>query len=189
MMSGRVWNGLNGIGRSLGYPTPQIPPEALKACGGAIKVLQQGSSVEEYAQVEAKLAADDQVPSEKVKGYLQREFANFLNDYDKKQDWGGLSRIVLGEGVSVWCCEECCKTIEENPGVCFRDLRQLVGNPLVEPEAPVSVAPPTPPAAAATATATGAAEEPEEKSSLSAAPSASGSDGMMQILLQMQAKT
>ena len=97
----------------LGYPLPTVPTSVLESTKGGIDFLQQPSSVHAYALVEEKLAAKDKdTPSDKAKGYLQRQYKKFVDDYDKDHDWAGLSRIILGEGISIWCCQRCCRTGE-----------------------------------------------------------------------------
>ena len=120
--------------QALGYPVPQLPNEVLRSCESGIEVLKQTSSVHEYAEVEAKLAAKDETPSDKAKGYLQRKFKKFVEDHDEHLDLADLSRIVLSEGISVWCCVRCCTVIEQNPTASFEQLRQKTGCPLVQPE-------------------------------------------------------
>ena len=78
MLASMAVNGVSTLGRMFGLPVPKIPKEALDACGDGIAALQQGSSVEEYAVVEEKLAANAEVPTGKVKGHLQRELKRFL---------------------------------------------------------------------------------------------------------------
>ena len=99
-----------------------------------MEFLKQPSSVHAYAEVEAKLAAKDDTPSDKAKGFLQRKFKKFVDDYDEHHDWADLSRVVLSEGVSVWCCGRCCTVIEQNPSASFKELRQKTGCPLVQSE-------------------------------------------------------
>ena len=97
--------------------------------------LKQPSSVHAYAAVEEKLAAKDKdTPSDKAKGYLQRQYKKFVDDYDKDHDWAGLSRIILGEGISIWCCQRCCGVIKENPDASFAELREKTGCPVVPAE-------------------------------------------------------
>ena len=92
-----------------------MPQEVLRSCESGIEFLKQPSSVHAYAEVEAKLAAKEETPSDKTKGFLQRKFKKFVEDYDEHHDWAGLNRLVLSEGISVWCCGRCCKVIEQNP--------------------------------------------------------------------------
>ena len=99
-----------------------------------MEFLKQPSSVHAYAEVEAKLAEKDDTPSDKAKGFLQRKFKKFVDDYDEHHDWADLSRVVLSEGVSVWCCGRCCTVIEQNPSASFKELRQKTGCPLVQSE-------------------------------------------------------
>ena len=99
-----------------------------------MEFLKQPSSVHAYAEVEAKLAAKDATPSDKAKGFLQRKFKKFVDDYDEHHDWANLSRVVLSEGVSVWCCGRCCTVIEQNPSASFAQLRQKTGCPIVQSE-------------------------------------------------------
>lgn len=126
MRAGMVVNGAASLGRMFGFPVPKIPSEVFEACGTGIQALQQGSSVEEYTVVEEKLAANDGEPTEKAKGYLQRQLCKFLDDNDPDQDWAGLSRVMLSEGSSIWCCAGCCRTMEQHPGASFEELRALV---------------------------------------------------------------
>ena len=111
-----------------------MPQEVLRSCESGIEFLKQPSSVHAYAEVEAKLAAKEETPSDKTKGFLQRKFKKFVEDYDEHHDWAGLNRLVLSEGISVWCCGRCCKVIEQNPTASFVELRQKTGCPLVQPE-------------------------------------------------------
>ena len=99
-----------------------------------MEFLKQPSSVHAYAEVEAKLAAKDDTPSDKAKGFLQRKFKKFVDNYDEHHDWADLSRVVLSEGVSVWCCSRCCTVIEQNPSASFAQLRQKTGCPIVQSE-------------------------------------------------------
>ena len=55
-----------------------------------------------------------------------------MDEKDKDHDWAGLDRIILDEGVGIWCCSNCCEKIEENPTASFEELRSLVGAPLEE---------------------------------------------------------
>ena len=64
--------------------------------------MKQESSVADFSLVEARLCGDDDAPSEKLEGACQREFERFLEEKDGGHDWGGLSRVVLDEGVSIW---------------------------------------------------------------------------------------
>ncbi len=132
MHAAQVMNGLGGFGRMLGYPIPNIPSEVIDGCGSTIDFLRQGSSVEDYALVEEKLAKKDGQPTEKVKGYLQREFKKFVDEKDPDHDWAGLDRIILDEGIGIWCCSNCCKAIETNPKASFAELRSIVGSPLID---------------------------------------------------------
>ena len=100
-----------------------MPQEVLRSCESGIEFLKQPSSVHAYAEVEAKLAAKEETPSDKTKGFLQRKFKKFVEDYDEHHDWAGLNRLVLSEGISVWCCGRCCKVIEQNPTASFVELR------------------------------------------------------------------
>ena len=111
-----------------------MPRELLQSCESGMEFLKQPSSVHAYAEVEAKLAAKDDTPSDKAKGFLQRKFKKFVDDYDEHHDWADLSRVVLSEGVSVWCCGRCCTVIEQNPSASFKELRQKTGCPLVQSE-------------------------------------------------------
>ena len=116
-----------------GYPVPTVPPEVLKGCRDTIGFLSQGSSVDDYAMVEEKLAAKDGQPTEKASGYLQREFKVFVDEKDPEHEWAGMKRIFLDEGTSIWCCARCCTAIEQNPTASFEELREIVGSPLVDP--------------------------------------------------------
>ena len=119
----------------LGYPLPKFPQSLLESTKGGMDFLKQPSSVHAYAAVEEKLAAKDKdTPSDKAKGYLQRQYKKFVDDYDKDHDWAGLSRIILGEGISIWCCQRCCRVIEENPDASFAELREKTGCPISLPE-------------------------------------------------------
>ena len=132
MHVGKAVNGLGGLGRMLGYPIPKIPSEVIDGCGSTVDFLRQGSSVEDYALVEEKLAAKDGQPTEKVKGHLQREFKKFVDENDPDHDWAGLDRIILDEGIGIWCCSNCCKAIEIHPKASFAELRDIVGSPLID---------------------------------------------------------
>ena len=119
----------------LGYPLPKFPQSLLESTKSGMDFLKQPSSVHAYAAVEEKLAAKDKdTPSDKAKGYLQRQYKKFVDDYDKDHDWAGLSRIILGEGISIWCCQRCCRVIEENPDASFAELREKTGCPISLPE-------------------------------------------------------
>ena len=67
----------------------------IDGCGDTIDFLQQGSSVEDYAIVEEKLAKKDGQPSEKATGYLQREFKNFMDEKDPKHDCTFSTNVLL----------------------------------------------------------------------------------------------
>ena len=75
----------------------------LKSAGAQLEFLKQESSVADFSTVEARLTGEDaHEASEKLEGACQREFERFLAEKDAKHNWGGLSRVTLDEGVSVW---------------------------------------------------------------------------------------
>ena len=157
---------------------PTVPQEALAGAKEGISFLSCTSNVEEFASVENALAQDEGEPSDKLNGYLQREFKRFVGEHDPNNDWAGLGRVILATGEGCWCCASCCKVLEEHPTESYEELRARVGAPLVPEyeENPVptvdvrrrsvsalSPSPPPPPntASGLGSTAFGAAEEPE----------------------------
>ena len=65
----------------LGYPLPNFPQSLLESTKSGMDFLKQPSSVHAYAAVEEKLAAKDKdTPSDKAKGYLQRQYKKFVDD-------------------------------------------------------------------------------------------------------------
>ena len=75
----------------------------IESANAELEFLKQESSVADFPTVERRLSDEDaQEASEKHVGACQREFERFLEEKDAGHDWGGLSRIVLDEGVSVW---------------------------------------------------------------------------------------
>ena len=157
---------------------PTVPQEALAGAKEGISFLSCTSNVEEFASVENALAQDEGEPSDKLNGYLQREFKRFVGEHDPNNDWAGLGRVILATGEGCWCCASCCKVLEEHPTESYEELRTRVGAPLVPEyeESPVptvdarrrsvsalSPSPPPPPntASGLGSTAFGAAEEPE----------------------------
>lgn len=105
------------IAQLFGVPVPKIPPEVAERCKDGIEYLSQASSVEAYSMIEAKLGADDpEVPTEKLTGYLQREYTQFLEKHDPEKGWGGLSRVMKDDGHTTWCCAKCCEDVKTQPG-------------------------------------------------------------------------
>ena len=156
---------------------PTVPQGALSGAKQSIDFLSCTSNVEEFSSVEKALAKDEGVPSDKLNGYLQREYKRFVGENDPGNDWAGLSRVILDTGEGCWCCAGCCKVLEEHPTESYEELRARVGAPLV-PEYEESLvptvdarrrsvsalSPPPPPPNTASglgSTTFGAAEEPE----------------------------
>jgi len=119
----KLINGVSGIGRLFGYPLPKLPEDV------NLDYLEAETSVSEFQELENKLLLEDSEKEEentKVEGYSQREFKRFLDKYDEKKDWAKLSCITLEEGTSIWCCENCCKILKENPKLKFNELKLLI---------------------------------------------------------------
>ena len=154
---------------------PTVPQEALAGAKEGIDFLSCTSNIEEFASVENALAQHEGEPSDKLDGYLQREFKRFVGEHDPKNDWAGLGRVILDTGEGCWCCAGCCKVLEEHPTESYEELRARVGAPLVPEyeDSPVPTVdarrrsvtalspPPLNTASGLESTAFGAAEEPD----------------------------
>mmetsp|Transcript_5671 Transcript_5671/g.13131 ORF Transcript_5671/g.13131 Transcript_5671/m.13131 type:complete len:815 (+) Transcript_5671:732-3176(+) len=131
LLAGKAVNGIAGIGKLMGFPVPTVPQDALSGAKEGIAFLSCTSNVEEFVSVEKALAQDEGVPSDKLTGYLQREYKRFVSENDPDNDWAGLSRVILDTGEGCWCCASCCKVLEEHPTESYEELRARVGAPLV----------------------------------------------------------
>lgn len=122
-----VFNTAAGIGRLLGYPIPTIPIELVEK---NLDFLESTSSVADYSALEKKLfeAGDksDNQQKENQEGYMMREYRRFLEEFDPKQDWGQLQRLLLDEGTAMWCCEKCVGVVKTHNDATFDQLRAIV---------------------------------------------------------------
>jgi len=183
---------------------PTVPQGALSGAKQSIDFLSCTSNVEEFSSVEKALAKDEGVPSDKLNGYLQREYKRFVSENDPGNDWAGLSRVILDTGEGCWCCAGCCKVLEEHPTESYEELRARVGAPLVpeyeespvptvdarrRPVSALSPPPPTPNTASGSgsgSTAFGAAEEPEPAAAAAAAAGVNAKLDMMHNAMRLE---
>jgi hypothetical protein len=132
MKAAYVANGLSGLGRVFGLPTPVLSKEALSAASKFIDGLDR-DSLEDFPEMqrrvqllsggqgrlegegggEAAAAGGGKAEAgsggvEPLEGYCAREFGNFLKEVDKPNTWGGLSRRVDEGGEVFFACRECC---------------------------------------------------------------------------------
>jgi len=111
-------NTVAAISQLIGVPVPKIPKAVVDQCKDSIEYLSQSSNVEAYSVIEEKLGGDTDpgMPTEKLTGYLQREYARFLEKHDPEKGWAGLSRVVKDDGRAIWYCAECAEEAKSQPG-------------------------------------------------------------------------
>ena len=118
-------NGVSGIARLLGYPTPYLPKEMMEKAFTLVGRLDQESSVSEFASLQdyldevdrsSKIGTGDNNVHEKAKkfhGSALRELERLLAAEDTDRSFCGLSCVVTPEGYSIWTNNENRLKLEE----------------------------------------------------------------------------
>lgn len=118
----QVLNVASSIARCFFPPLPVIPAEYMKVMKGVLDTVKKKSSVEHFSCVQDALdVMDDDAGScgnrpKQVRASASK-LVKFLKHYDRMNQWGGLTRVVLQEGGGtddalsrgpvLWCCNTC----------------------------------------------------------------------------------
>jgi len=95
-------NGVSGVVRLFGYPSPQVPDEYVRGAGHWVDMMKQESSVEQFGAIQEKVEAGDEV-TETVCGAALRELEAFFAEHDAKEDYAGLHKVWEDDdGTAVW---------------------------------------------------------------------------------------
>jgi len=103
-----IFNGVSGVARCLGYPTPMLSKEVRDVAKKFVGGLDQESSVAEFDCLQGTLnkvvggenGSEEQKKS--VRGSALREFGRFLEEKDPKHTFCDLRRVASPDGSCCW---------------------------------------------------------------------------------------
>lgn len=113
-------NGLSGLVRLLGFPSPYVPSDMMMKAKTMLGKLDQDSSVAEFAvlQNQVKSISDgfsgNIDVAKRVYGSSLRELEQFLKSHDSQNSFCQLNCVATSEGYSCWTTEENRKKMEDD---------------------------------------------------------------------------
>lgn len=119
----RLLNGVSGVARCFGFPTPEVPVDMLDKAKTFIGSLDKESSVAEFEKLQTAVQKssnqDKCITTAGVRGGALRELTRFYAQYDENNHFCELSRVSTADGMSCWTSEENGLLIQEESKQCF----------------------------------------------------------------------